>query len=139
MFEVITSHYVAILVAAVVQMILGGLWYSPKCFGAKWAEIHGFDESSLKTNALHYLGAFVNALVISWVLGCMLLFFEVTTIPAALCLSFWIWLGFVATTQFSGVIWAKKPFGAYLIDVGFFLIALLSTGLVFGLFFWWFS
>lgn len=137
--ELVSTYYVAILVAAIIQMILGGVWFSSQCFGDKWAEMHEFDSSTMKFNALQYLGGFVNALVIAWVLGCMLMYFEVSTIFGALCFSFWAWLGFVATTQFSGVIWAKKPFGAYLIDVSFYLVAFLSVGLVFGLYFWWFG
>ncbi len=139
MLEGANTHYTVILVAAVLQMILGTFWYSSQCFGGKWAEINEFDVSLIKPNALQYLGGFVNALIRSWVLGYMLVFFGVTTILGAISFSFWAWLGFVATTQFSGVIWAKKPISAYLIDIGYFLAAFLSMGLIFGLFFWWFG
>lgn len=137
MFDFLNGFYLVVVVATVINMILGGMWYSPKFLGAKWLESHQFDESTLKAGALHYLGAFVNGLVMAWVYGCLLMFFGVSTILGALCFSFWIWLGFIATSQFSGVIWAKKPLTAYFIDAGFFLAALFSMGVVFGLFFWW--
>lgn len=135
MIEYSVFHYLAILVAAVVKMFLGSVWYNPNFLGKKWAEVHKFEESTLHAGALQYLGAFLNSLVMAWALGSILIFFEVTTISSALCLGFWIWLGFIATTQFSGVLWAKKPFTAYLIDAGFFLVGILAMSVVFGIFF----
>lgn len=35
------------LVAALIPMIVGAIWYSPKVFGTKWMKINGFTEEGL--------------------------------------------------------------------------------------------
>ena len=41
---------------------------------------------------------------------------------------FWVWLGFIATTYFSAVIWQKMHPKEFFIHVGYSLIALLLMG-----------
>ena len=43
---------------------------------------------------------------------------------------FWLWLGFVATTQLSTVIFEERNFGLYLLNVGYQLVACLVCGAV---------
>ena len=38
-------NYIAILVATVVQFIIGAIWYMP-LFGGLWGRIHGFESHS---------------------------------------------------------------------------------------------
>lgn len=119
------------VIAALLSMILGAFWYNRKVFGTMWAEIHGFESACLNPGYFQYFFAFLNTLVIVWVIGGFFSYFGIDTLGDALCFAFWGWLGFVATTHLSGVIWAKKPFKAYLIDVGFFLVALEIIAAIF--------
>ncbi|MEC7840530.1 MAG: DUF1761 domain-containing protein [Chlamydiota bacterium] len=135
MDELFQTNYLAVFIAAIVNMVIGATWYGPKFLGDKWLEVHAFDRENLKAGPLSYLGAFIIGLIIATVFGAFLSFFKVTSIIGAMCFAFFIWLGFIATTQFSGVIWAKKPVGAYCIDVGFFLVSLQAMAVIFGLFY----
>ena len=41
-------NYFAVLVAALVTFVIGGIWYSPAVFGKAWMQENGFTEESLK-------------------------------------------------------------------------------------------
>jgi len=41
-------NYLAVLVATVVNFVLGGLWYSPLLFGKKWMALMNVTEEEIK-------------------------------------------------------------------------------------------
>ena len=41
-------NYLAVLVAAIVNMVVGALWYSPLLFGKAWMKLTGFNKKQLK-------------------------------------------------------------------------------------------
>lgn len=63
-------NYLAILVAAIVPMVLGFLWYSPMLFGKAWMKETGLTEEKLKQgNMLVIFGvSFVLALLLAFYL-----------------------------------------------------------------------
>ncbi len=65
---------VAVIVATVLSFMLGGIWYSPRVFGARWAEGVGIDLESEDAgkHAVKALSVqFVSTLLLAWVLGAM--------------------------------------------------------------------
>lgn len=66
--------WLAVIVATVLSFVLGGLWYSPRVFGARWAEGCGVDLESEDAgkHAVKALSVqFVSTLLLAWVLGAM--------------------------------------------------------------------
>ena len=66
--------WLAVIVATVLSFMLGGLWYSPRVFGARWAEGCGIDleaEDAGKHAAKALSVQFVSTLLLAWVLGAM--------------------------------------------------------------------
>ena len=66
--------WLAVIVATVLSFMLGGLWYSPRVFGARWAEGCGVDLESgdAGKHAVKALSVqFVSTLLLAWVLGAM--------------------------------------------------------------------
>lgn len=64
----------AVIVATVLSFMLGGLWYSPRVFGARWAKGVGIDLESEDAgkHAVKALSVqFVSTLLLAWVLGAM--------------------------------------------------------------------
>ncbi len=117
----------AVLVVAVINIALGMLWYSPFVLGKLWMDAMGWKEEECHPSVKDYLGAIVVALVTTWVLALFVSTLS-DTVWDGLKVGFLIWLGFIATSHFSGVLWAKKPLKAYLIDAGFYLVYLLIGG-----------
>lgn len=118
-------HPLAILAAAVIYFGLGGLWYSPKLFGEHWLHHHGLQLGDTKPPLSSYIGEALIALVVSFILALLLDWTRAVTIGDGLKVAFLIWLGFIATTHFSPVLWAKKTLKGYFVSVSFMLAALL--------------
>ncbi len=128
-------NYIAVVVAAVLSMILGALWYSPILFGKEWMSLIGLTEADLKKArekgmAKSYLMGFIAALVMSYVLANFIDYTQATTIVEGAKSGVWIWLGFVATVVLGTVIWEGKPMRLYVINTGFYLFALMIMGAV---------
>ncbi|MEE9387953.1 MAG: DUF1761 domain-containing protein [Paracoccaceae bacterium] len=67
--EEITANvsWLAVIVGAVVSFIIGGLWYSPKVFGTKWAQGSGLkDWEGGDVPASAMVMNFIGLLLLSW-------------------------------------------------------------------------
>lgn len=120
----------AVIVCTIINIVLAMIWYSPKVLGTLWAKEHGFDLAQLKPTPWHYIGGIVVAFILAIVFDMMIHAFGVVGIGNGITLGFFIWLGFIATSHFSGVIWARKPFIVYFIDAGFMLLNLIVIGAI---------
>jgi hypothetical protein len=107
-------NLLAILIAAVVQFIVGAIWYMP-IFGKTWGKIHGFDMVPAEEQAQMMKGMwkllvvqFISTLVMTTVLAIF-----ITSLPAdwnVYALAGFFWLGFILTTQISAVLFGgTKP------------------------------
>lgn len=110
-------NYLAILVAAFVQFVIGGLWYSPLLFGKQWMEIMGVSHLPIeeikkmqKEMGPYYAVQFALTILYTIALACVIeMSPETFGIPAALK----VWAGFVVPTQISGVIWGSTKKSAW--------------------------
>jgi hypothetical protein len=72
------TNYLAVLVAAIVMFVLGGLWYSPVLFMKKWVALQGRTEEQMRAEAaaanmpVLYISAFVTALLTAVVMAHLL-------------------------------------------------------------------
>lgn len=122
--------YLGIIIAILVNQFLGALWYSPKFFGSRWAIAHQFDMKTMKALPMHYLGAILVGVVLVLSITAIQMMLGISSLETALILGFLMWLGFVATSHFSGVIWARKPLAVFMIDTGYFLLITLLTSAI---------
>ena len=133
-------NYLAVLAAGVANIVIGGLWYSPLLFGKAWAKLMGLDKLSKAEKAKMmerakpgYAFAFLAALVMSYVMA-----YSVSSartmnfsgLSAGLIIGFWIWLGYIVTSQVNSVLWEGKPVKLYWINVGGYLVSYLVTGAI---------
>ena len=124
----VTINYLAVLVAAVASMVVGFLWYGP-LFGKQWVKLMKIDDKKIKEAKQKGMGktyflAFLTTLVMSYVLAHFVDYVEAKTIADGVILGFWIWIGFLATTQIGSVFWEGKPVKLYLINTSHYLVAL---------------
>ena len=124
----------AVLAAAVVGWLIGGLWYSPVLFGNIWIkemkkspkELETMKKESGKAMGLVFLVVLLECAVLAKIFGLA----GVVTLSAALKWSALLWLGFVATTLASGVLFAGKSVKMYVIDAGHYLVIFLAAGAI---------
>lgn len=133
-------HWLAILVAAVASMILGFLWYSPLLFAKAWAREMGYDlndkakmDEMRKSAGPAYAGSLAASLLSSFTLALILHGMRAESLHFGMMASFHIWLGFVATVQFTGALFAKQSMKLFAINTGYQLVCYLVMGAILAL------
>lgn len=118
-------NFFAILVAALAKMVIGAFWYSPKVFGEFWAKESGLKCEDCKAGVIQYIVMFLSCLVTAWVLALIVNWMHVQNLAQGVALGFFIWLGFVATTQLSAVLWGRQPIQVYLVNNAYLLLSIV--------------
>lgn len=127
-------NYPAVIVAAIIHFIIGGLWYG-LIFGNKFIEISGWTPEQLEQVAAQshwsqYVIAFVCSLVLVYILAHFVQYTGAKGVAGGMQTAFWLWLGFVATTQLATVIFEQRKLGLYLLNLGYQLVACLVCGAI---------
>lgn len=118
----------AVLAAAVSYMVIGTLWYGP-LFGKQWMALVGLTPESMKSMPLKawqaMIGGFITSFLFAFVLAHVAVMFAAVDIIGALQLGFWMWLGFVVTTQAGSILWEGKSYKLLLLNGSMSLVATL--------------
>jgi magnesium-transporting ATPase (P-type) len=127
-------NYLAVFVAAVVHFIIGGLWYG-LIFGNKFIEISGWTPAQLEKIAAEshwtqYAVAFATSVVLVYIMAHLIQYTGAKGVAGGMQTAFWLWLGFVATTQLATVIFEQRKLGLYLLNIGYQLVAGLICGAI---------
>ena len=130
-------NWLAILVAAISTMILGFLWYSPLLFAKAWTREMGYDpndkakmDEMKKSAGPAYAGSFAASLLSAFTLALILHGMRAESLHFGMMASFHIWLGFVATVQFTGALFAKQSMKLFAINTGYQLVCFLAMGAI---------
>ena len=130
-------NLLAVLVAAIATMPIGFLWYSPLLFANPWMSEMGYDpndkariQEMQKSAGPSYLVAFLASLVSAFILALFFHEMHVQRLEFALLTSAHIWLGFVATVQLTGALFAKQSMRLFAINTGYQLVCYLVMGAI---------
>jgi hypothetical protein len=130
-------NWLAILVAAVASSVLGFLWYSPLLFAKAWTREMGYDpndkakmDEMRKSAGPAYAGSLVASLLSAFTLALILHGMRAESLHFGMMASFHIWLGFVATVQFTGALFAKQSMKLFAINTGYQLVCYLVMGAI---------
>jgi uncharacterized protein YneF (UPF0154 family) len=134
-------NYLAVLVAAIVIFVLGGLWYSPMVFSKQWMALQNRTEEQIRAQVaaanmpLMYLAAFacafLQALVMSAVIGHIAGGNPIGAAHGAI-LGAVLWLGFAASTSYATALFSGKPKQLWLIDTMYNLVSFMLAGIILG-------
>lgn len=123
------------LLGAVINMVIGFLWYSPVLFGNVWAKMMGMKDMSPdemkkglgRIYGLTFLAAMLTMYVLQLIIGRL----NPAGLPTlGIVYGVFIWLGFVTTVQFTNWLFSKKPFQLFLIDTGYQLVSYIVLSLL---------
>lgn len=131
----ISVNFVGVLIAAIVYFVIGAIWYSRFLFADEFGRHHeppiGETKEEISSNKVgSYIGEFIISLIIAYVLSIILEISQAVTIIEGITVALWIWIGFIATTHFSAVLWARKTVRHFFIHAGFMLVGLLAMGAI---------
>ncbi len=121
--------------AALAYFIIGWLWYAPFLFGNEWGRhdemLEGTLERGISLRKIGaYIGEFIISLIIAYVFAIFLQISQANEMIEGITVAFWAWIGFIATTHFSAVLWGRKTLKHFLIHAGFMLVGLLVMGAI---------
>src|SRR5258706_5014894 len=134
-------NYLAVLVAALLSMVLGSLWYGP-VFGKPWMKMVGMSKGCMKDMKPGDMGKlygiqFVGSLFMAFILAHALVFASAylgeSGVSAGLQTGFWNWLGFVAPVTLTSVLWEGKSWKLWLLNNGYYLTLLCMMGVLLAL------
>ena len=126
-------NYPAVFVSALAYWVRGAIWYSPLLFERPFIALKSYTPEQLEAiRAASHAGeigaALAVSLVTAYVLAHFVKFTGAETAKSGMLAGFWLWLGFVVTTNLSTVLFEGRPFGLYLINNGYHLAGLLGMG-----------
>lgn len=128
------GSYGAVIVASLVAMLIGWVWYMPGVFGSRWMRLRGVKvQGDMKMPASDLFVEFLSTLVTVFVMYVLIVAFGAFNSRGALQLSLMVWLGFYVTALISEVVWEKKHFGVFLINAGQRLVTLIVIALILAL------
>ena len=135
LIQVEDVNVLAVLVAIVINMITGALWYSPLLFAKPWMAANGFTEESIReagSATRGYVVSITASIVIVLAIAVVAEAAAVDTVVEGLSLGLLAGLGFVGTTFASSYIFESRPLKLYLINAGFPVVSFALIGSLIG-------
>lgn len=138
----IVINYWAVIGAAIVSFVLGGVWFGP-LFGKQWMRTVGITHEQMdkakekgmqamwRSYAIMALGTLVMAFVLAHVIaafGTAIMSGGIGGLGATAGL--WIWIGFVAPVTIGNVLWDGRPWKYWFIVSGYYLVSLVLMGII---------
>ncbi len=127
-------NLLAVVVATIVSMAIGWLWYSPVLFGKAWLKALGrgeADVAAMKQGAPRAITLeLVATLVKMYVLAGLVSFAFTDSAAQGALIGLWLWLGFVVTTNLSSVTFEGRSKVTYLIGITCQLVTLVVAGMI---------
>ncbi|MGA2169172.1 MAG: DUF1761 domain-containing protein [Terracidiphilus sp.] len=123
-------NHLAVLVAALIQWILGALWYS-LLFAKPWMALTGHTKGERPKGAvIAMITSFIGGLILAFVLAHVVMWAGATTWCWGALIGFICWLGFIAAPLLSETMYEQRPFKLFFINAGYWLVALMISGVV---------
>jgi hypothetical protein len=123
----------AIIVAAIVKFVIGGIWYMP-LFGKQYRALTGVPEGSDMSGLAPALAVqFVGDLVMAYVLARFIVHYGPVSLGEGLLVGFMAWLGFIAASTVAQKFYERRPWMLWVINSGYLLVGLLVMGAILGI------
>jgi hypothetical protein len=127
-------NWLAIVIAAIANMIIGFLWYGTWAFGKSWMTLsgrtmgEGFPAGPGPLYAMTAAAAIVQAITMSWFVSQT----GANSGAAGAIIGLYVGLGFVATAMFAEVLFAGRHPRLYAITAGYSVVAAIVQGMIIG-------
>lgn len=133
-------QYITVLAAAILSMIVGGLWYGP-LFGKLWMRVIGATEldeiarKEMQKKAMPLYGVqFLLTLLQVYILAH---FINGWTNATGIETALWIYVGFIIPTVAASAMWnndsTKVAWARFLIQAGYYLVLFVLFGAILAL------
>lgn len=130
--DAININLGAVIVAALANFAVGGLWYSPALFGRAWMRVNGFSEDDLRRGSPARI--FGVALIFSLLMALNLAAFlgGEATLGFAVLASLAAGLGWAALGLGVVALFERRSWGYILINGGYLTVSFTVMGVILG-------
>jgi len=130
-------NFLPVLVATIIGMAIGALWYSPYVFGREWIKLSRYSKEDLQAAQSRgmwsqYVAQFIAMLVMFAILGFLISAGNLRSGTDGAFLALIIWLGFIAANSIGDYLWANRSIKLILINTVGTLIPLIIGGAIMG-------
>jgi hypothetical protein len=119
----------AILVCAVMQWVLGAIWYSPVLFAKPWKAIvypNGIPQKNSMASGMFV--SFIGSLILSFVLAHVVLWAGAPNFVHGALVGFICWAGFIVAPLSASHIYEGRHFNLFAINTGYWLVGIAISG-----------
>ena len=127
---IVGVNLLAVIVCAVVNMVIGAIWYSPVLFAKPWMGLIGKNQDEMGNPGPLYIVTAIVALVLAFFLAQVIVQTKTVGIGGGIVTAILIWLGFVATSTLPDYIFAGRPSKLYLINTSWVLLSMGIQGAI---------
>jgi uncharacterized protein DUF1761 len=125
-------NWLAIIIAAIANMVIGTLWYGTWAFGKSWMKLSGHTMGEGMSvgplYAMTALAALVQAITMSWFVSQT----GANSGAAGAIIGLYVGLGFIAAAMFAEVLFAGRHPRLYAITAGYSVLAAIVQGAIIG-------
>lgn len=131
-------NWLAVVLATVSSMVVGGIWYAEGVFGKVWRGLADLDKKKMDSAApraltIAVMSSFVMAYVLAHVTFLSHSFFGNSFLQDALMTAFWMWLGFQGVRVVMHDAFEQRRKKLTLINMGNDFVTIMVMGLIIGL------
>ncbi len=124
-------NYLAVVIAAVVAIVIGFVWYAPQVFGNRWLAYLGTTRAALgQPSPAGIATGVIASLLNAWVLAVLATTLKASTAQEGIILGVLVWLGFMATLTAAQIGFEKKPWGLWVLNNAHNVIVQAVMGIV---------
>ena len=130
--QFLAVNWLAVLVAAIVNVVVGSLWYGP-LFSGLFLRLIGKREEEIEASPLVFPLGFVMGLVTTYVLAVIIGSAGVTTWWGGAVTGAVVWIAIGALTSANTILYEDRPVGLWLLYSSYQLVVLTIAGALFAL------
>jgi hypothetical protein len=119
----------AVVVAWIVHIVLGLLWFQPKLFGNEWSKLTGQD---LKPSSTWIVPGIIGHLLMILVLVILIKLTNAQNGLSGVLIGIMAWIGFIVPMEIGELIWEKNPYRLFLIRIGNQLLGIAVSAYILG-------
>lgn len=126
-------HVWPVIVAALVQWVIGAIWYGVG-FRKSWSKLvgGGMEGVTPGRRAFAMICSFVASIILCFVMANVLAWAGTATFMGGVAMAIICWLGFMAPPMFAQHIYERRPANLFAINAAYWMVAMAISGGVLG-------
>jgi hypothetical protein len=129
-------NYWAVILATLSTLVIGSIWYTPRVFGKRWAELANVD---LDTTS-GAVGAIITTVIVSFITAWVLALATQTAwiafsggyVGTAVAVGTMLWAGFTAARVITHDAFERRPAALTLLNISHELVTVIVMALIIG-------